>query len=70
MWKSIKLASDKVDIFDFEGTMVESVERFFRGFVEFKPLLPVSESIWKWLRSIFKLMILIFPFLNETTKFI
>ena len=32
MWKSIELASEKVDLFDFEGTMKESVERFFRGF--------------------------------------
>ena len=32
MWESIKFASSFVDEFDFEGTMVESIERFIRGF--------------------------------------
>ena len=56
MWKSIKLASDKVDIFDFEGTMVESVERFFRGFGGVQtPYYQLVKATPKWLRSIFKL---------------
>ncbi len=32
MWKAIKFASDKTQCFDFEGSMIESIERFFRGF--------------------------------------
>lgn len=32
MWEAIKFASDKTDRFDFEGSMIESIERFFRGF--------------------------------------
>lgn len=32
MWEAIKFASDKTNTFDFEGSMLEPVERFFRGF--------------------------------------
>jgi len=32
MWEAIKFASSVVNKFDFEGSMIESVERFFRGF--------------------------------------
>lgn len=32
MWEAIKFASDKTERFDFEGSMLEPVERFFRGF--------------------------------------
>ncbi|WP_349353675.1 GNAT family N-acetyltransferase [Gracilimonas sp. BCB1] len=32
MYEAIKFASDKTKRFDFEGSMIESVERFFRGF--------------------------------------
>lgn len=32
IWQAIKEMSKKVQIFDFEGSMIESVERFFRGF--------------------------------------
>lgn len=32
MYEAIKFASTKTKIFDFEGSMIESVERFFRGF--------------------------------------
>jgi lipid II:glycine glycyltransferase (peptidoglycan interpeptide bridge formation enzyme) len=32
MYESIKFASTKVDCFDFEGSMIEPIERFFRGF--------------------------------------
>lgn len=56
MWKSIELASDKVDLFDFEGTMVESVERFFRGFGGVQtPYYQLVKATPKWLKSIFKL---------------
>lgn len=32
MFEAVKFASDKSQSFDFEGSMIESVERFFRGF--------------------------------------
>jgi hypothetical protein len=32
MWEGIKYASSVTKKFDFEGSMIESVERFFRGF--------------------------------------
>tara|TARA_R110001592_G_scaffold45986_2_gene146684 strand:- start:13548 stop:14510 length:963 start_codon:yes stop_codon:yes gene_type:complete len=32
MWEAIKFASTVSEKFDFEGSMLESVERFFRGF--------------------------------------
>ena len=32
LWEAIKISSSSVDKFDFEGSMIESVERFFRGF--------------------------------------
>lgn len=31
-WETIKLVSEKVNVFDFEGSMIPSVEMFFRGF--------------------------------------
>ena len=56
MWKSIELASEKVDLFDFEGTMKESVERFFRGFGGVQtPYYQLVKATPKWLKSIFKL---------------
>jgi len=32
MWEGIKFASTVSESFDFEGSMIESIERFFRGF--------------------------------------
>ena len=32
LWEAIKLSATRVKRFDFEGSMIESVERFFRGF--------------------------------------
>lgn len=32
MWEAIKFASTVTRVFDFEGSMIESVERFFRSF--------------------------------------
>ncbi len=32
MWETIKYVSGKTEKFDFEGSMIESIERFFRGF--------------------------------------
>jgi hypothetical protein len=31
-WEAIRLASEVSQVFDFEGSMVEPIERFFRGF--------------------------------------
>ena len=32
LWEGIKLASNRVKIFDFEGSMIEDIERFVRSF--------------------------------------
>jgi hypothetical protein len=32
MWHAIRLAAERVPVFDFEGSMIEGVARFFRGF--------------------------------------
>ena len=32
IWEGIKFAHNHSEIFDFEGSMIESIERFFRGF--------------------------------------
>ncbi|HEY8401232.1 MAG TPA: GNAT family N-acetyltransferase [Cytophagaceae bacterium] len=32
LWEAIKLSSEKVNEFNFEGSMIESVEQYFRGF--------------------------------------
>jgi GNAT acetyltransferase-like protein len=32
MWRAIRLAAERVPVFDFEGSMIEGVARFFRGF--------------------------------------
>ena len=32
VWEAIRYASQFVDQFDFEGSMVQSIERFFRSF--------------------------------------
>lgn len=32
VWEGIKRASERVKIFDFEGSMIEDIERFIRGF--------------------------------------
>lgn len=32
LWEGIKLASERTKIFDFEGSMIEDIERFVRGF--------------------------------------
>lgn len=32
IWEAIKFAADKTKSFDFEGSMVQSIERFFRAF--------------------------------------
>lgn len=32
LWHGIRLAAERVPVFDFEGSMIEGVARFFRGF--------------------------------------
>lgn len=32
LWHAIRLAAERVSVFDFEGSMIEGVARFFRGF--------------------------------------
>ena len=32
LWEAIKFSSSKVERFDFEGSMNEQIERFFRAF--------------------------------------
>ncbi len=32
IWKAIKFCSEHVDTFDFEGSMIESIEKFFKSF--------------------------------------
>lgn len=45
MWEAIKFASSVTKTFDFEGSMLESVERFFRAFgAEQKPYFSVYKT--------------------------
>lgn len=64
MWEAIKFASTVTKKFDFEGSMIEAVERFFRGFgpvqkqyfsVTHKPskVLNIIHDVRKVIRSIF-----------------
>jgi lipid II:glycine glycyltransferase (peptidoglycan interpeptide bridge formation enzyme) len=32
LWEAIKFASSKTNVFDFEGSMVQSIEKYFRAF--------------------------------------
>lgn len=43
-WEAIKFSSGVTKTFDFEGSMIESVERFFRAFgAKQKPYFQVSK---------------------------
>lgn len=45
IWEAIKIALDGQKVFDFEGSMIESVERFFRGFgAKQKPFSSISKT--------------------------
>ena len=45
MWEAIKFASTVAKKFDFEGSMIESVERFFRAFgAEQKPYFHITKT--------------------------
>lgn len=55
MWEAIKFASSFVDEFDFEGTMVESIERFIRGFgAQQYPYYQLSKVKPNYLRPLFE----------------
>jgi hypothetical protein len=44
-WEAIRLASEVSQVFDFEGSMVEPIEHFFRGFGgKQTPYLSISKS--------------------------
>lgn len=51
MWEGIKYASERCDIFDFEGSMIEDIERFFRGFGA-KPRIYFHVKKLNWLLSL------------------
>jgi hypothetical protein len=45
LWEAISDASKRVDRFDFEGSMLENVEKFIRGFgAHQKPYHKISKS--------------------------
>jgi hypothetical protein len=45
MWESIVRARERTDVFDFEGSMLQPVERFFRSFgARQTPYLRVSRA--------------------------
>lgn len=45
MWEAIKFASTVTNSFDFEGSMIESIERFFRAFgAEQTPYFSISHT--------------------------
>lgn len=64
VWEGIKFASTVSEIFDFEGSMIEDIERFFRGFggepvvhyriTRLKGLLRVIEYIKPKVKKILK----------------
>ena len=55
MWESIKFASSFAKEFDFEGTMVESIERFIRGFGAIqKPYFQLSKVRPKFLKPLYE----------------
>lgn len=54
MWEAIKLASTVTRRFDFEGSMIEPVERFFRGFGATQmPYFSITKTPSKLLKSYF-----------------
>lgn len=51
MWEAIKFSSTVTQSFDFEGSMMEPVERFFRAFgAEPTPFFSISRVGNRWLR--------------------
>lgn len=53
IWEAIKLAASKELMFDFEGSMMEPVEKFFRAFgTRQKPYFQISRTDSKLLKTI------------------
>ncbi|MDB9342434.1 GNAT family N-acetyltransferase [Nodularia spumigena CS-586/05] len=53
MWQSIQFAATVSHMFDFEGSMIESVERFFRGFGAVQtPYFSISHVQSRWVASV------------------
>ena len=47
LWDSIQHASGFAEVFDFEGSMIPEIERFFRGFGgDLISCMKVSKSPW------------------------
>jgi lipid II:glycine glycyltransferase (peptidoglycan interpeptide bridge formation enzyme) len=45
LWESIKFASTKTNVFDFEGSMVQSIEKYFRAFGgDLTPFFQISKA--------------------------
>lgn len=56
LWHAIRHVPDTVRVFDFEGSMVESIERFFRGFGAIQtPYFRVSRARNRLLRALLSL---------------
>ena len=59
MWEAIKFASNVTKSFDFEGSMIEPIERFFRAFGAIQtPYFTVSKTSSKLLQAKDLLMVL------------
>lgn|GEM_PF-4541022 len=51
LWEAIRFALQVAERFDFEGSMFEPIERFFRGFGAVqKPYFQISKVDGKWLK--------------------
>ena len=44
LWEAIRYVSQYTDTFDFEGSMIPGVERFFREFGAIQPLLTITKG--------------------------
>lgn len=51
LWEAIRLQPENVQCFDFEGSMIEPIERFFRAFgARQTPYFRVSKASSRWLQ--------------------
>jgi len=52
VWHAIKHSATVTKSFDFEGSMIEPIERFFRAFGAIQtPYFAISKTPSKWLRA-------------------
>lgn len=66
IWEAIQFAATVTSRFDFEGSMVESIERFFRGFgAQQKPYFYVTKSNSLFTNEIFVKAAMKLPFLRR-----